>query len=206
MFVQTKTSSVFDPGLAFSYWGVLIPHGTGRNCQTLGAFRHQLPEHRSDPCQPAAAGVTTWANAPTLAMYRAGGSGGLNCPGDGRLYQLTGIPGALGAGAAARQPICPSFFLASRPLRRERSLRRAAAHDDDAPASLAARTNETTNWQLIFGGKGEVGLKDWTYDLYTSFGSSRVEQGASGAVSYGKLRALVSMPNYGNEARGWKVT
>ncbi len=31
-------------------------------------------------------------------------------------------------------------------------------------------TNETTNWQVIVGGKGDLGISDWTYDAYTSFG------------------------------------
>lgn len=194
MFVQTKTSSVFDPGMAFSYWGVLIPHGTGRNCQTLGLSGTNCQDTDPLPTSLLAQGVTSWANAPTLAMYQAGGTGGLTCPAAGgctnsqafpvptELAQLLDSRAISGFGPPISTANDP--FIADLPMMTMFGEPRGT-------------TNETTNWQVIVGGKGDLGISDWTYDLYTSFGTSRVTQGASGAVSYGKLRTLVGMPNYG---------
>jgi iron complex outermembrane receptor protein len=197
MFVQTKTSSVFDYSLAFSYWGVLIPHGSGRNCQTIGLSGTNC--QNTDPVAASllAQGITSWANAPTLAMYRAGGTGGLSCPTIGGCTnsQAFPVPTELGRLLDSRSmagfgpPVATGNdpFVAQLPL--------GVMFNEPR-----GTTNETTNWQLVVGGKGEIGISDWTYDLYTSFGSSRVVQGATGAQSYGKLRALVGLPNYGKGA------
>jgi len=194
MFVQTKTSSVFDQGMAFSYWGVLIPHGTGRNCQTLGLSGTNC--QNTDPVAASllAQGVTSWANAPTLAMYQSGGTGGLTCPATGGCTnsQAFPVPTELARilDSRAISGFGPPVSTANDPF------------VADLPTGTMfgeprGTTNETTNWQVILGGRGELGISDWTYDLYSSFGASRVIQGASGAVSYGKLRALAGMPNYG---------
>ena len=196
-FVQTKTSSVFDKSLAFSYWGVLIPHGTGRNCQTLGLSGTNC--QNTDPVAASllAQGVTSWANAPTLAMYRGGGAGGLTCPATGGCTnsQAFPVPTELGllldsratAGFGPPTSTANDPFVAQLPL--------GVMFNEPR-----GTTNETTNWQMIVGGKGEVGISDWTYDIYSSFGTSRVTQGATGAQSYGKLRAVVGLPNYGKGA------
>lgn len=193
-FVQTKTSSVFDPGLAFSYWGVLIPHGSGRNCQTLGLSGTNCQNTDPLPVSLLQQGIFSWANAPTLAMYQTGGTGGLTCPATGGCTnsQAFPVPSELGRLLDSRSisgfgpPVSTANdpFVAQLPTGTMFGVPRGT-------------TNETTNWQLIFGGKGALGISDWTYDAYTSFGTSRVTQGATGAVSYGKLRTLVGMPNYG---------
>jgi outer membrane receptor protein involved in Fe transport len=207
-FAQSKTSSVFDPGMAFSYWGVLIPHGSGRNCTTVGVTSGGC--QNTDPLPANLAAFGSWANVPTAAKYLAGGAAGLNCPAtggctnsqafpvptelgmllDSRLNQLA-IPGANGA---------PTTYVRIPDLNA-----RNADFAVDLPmmtmfGSPRGTRNESTNWQLIAGGRGEIGVRDWTYDLYTSFGTSRTTQQATGAESYNILRALARQPNYGRGA------
>jgi outer membrane receptor for ferrienterochelin and colicin len=198
-FAQTKSSSVFDPGLAFSYWGVAIPHGSGRNCATVGLTGNC---QNTDPIPSSllSQGVFTWADAPTLAKYQAGGAAGLTCPATGGCTntQAFPVPAELARLLDSRAFANPFFpgrtpdpnqnFIVQLPMMTMFGMPRGT-------------TNESTNWQLMTGGRGELGVRDWTYDVYASFGTSRTTQGVTGAESYNKLRALASQPNYGKGAQ-----
>lgn len=201
-FSQSKTETVLDPGMAFSYWGLLIPHGSGRNCQTIGV---------TGACQdtdPMPFDLFTqygsWANVPTLAQYQAGGAAGLSCNPtggctnsqafpvppelarllDNRVYRVTGTNGVTREYFDPAAPNAP--FVVDLPMR--------------IFGEPRGTRNETTNFQIITGFRGDLPVKDWTFDVYTSFGTSRTSQEARGAVSYNKLRALATQPNFGKGA------
>lgn len=197
-FAQTKSSSVFDPGLAFSYWGVSIPHGTGRNCATVG-LTSGCQNTDPIPVSLLSQGIFSWANAPTLAKYQTGGAAGLACAAKGGCTnsQAFPVPAELARLLDSREMANPFFpgatpdpnenFIVQLPMMTMFGMPRGT-------------TNESTNWQVTAGGRGELGIRDWTYDAYASFGTSRTTQGVTGAESYNKLRALASLPNYGKGA------
>ena len=204
LFAQSKTSSILDSGMAFSNWGLLIPHGSGRNCQTIGVTSGGCQD--SDPLAPFSA---PYASRPTLPQYVSGGAAGLTCAAtggctnsqafpvpaqlaqllDSRLLQLS-IPGAPGQ---------PTTY-----IRIPDPNAQNADFAVDLPMNIFGEprgtTNESTNFQIITGFRGDLNLRDWTYDVYTSFGTSRTSEGITGGASYNILRALARQPNYGKGA------
>jgi outer membrane receptor protein involved in Fe transport len=58
-------------------------------------------------------------------------------------------------------------------------------------------TNQTRNWQLTAGLKGDVGLSDWTWDLYMSRGNSNTSTEYNGFVSFANYFKIMTAPNYG---------
>jgi iron complex outermembrane recepter protein len=199
IFSQSKTESVLDSGMAFSNWGILIPHGSGRNCATVGVTSGGC--QNTDPLPANLAAFGTWANVPTLAQYRAGGAAGLPCGNTGGCTnsQAFPVPTELGRLLDSRQNQINIPGMAPIVI--------PGPNEDfalDVPMSIFGEArgtkNESTNFQIITGVRGDLHLSDWTYDLYTSFGTSRTTQEATGAASYGRLRALARMPNYGKGA------
>jgi outer membrane receptor protein involved in Fe transport len=57
--------------------------------------------------------------------------------------------------------------------------------------------NTVNNYQLFAGLKGDLGLKDWTWDAYISEGESRTLTEYKGYVSAANYAAIISAPNYG---------
>ena len=57
--------------------------------------------------------------------------------------------------------------------------------------------NTVNNFQLFAGLKGDLGLKDWTWDAYISEGESRTLTEYKGYVSSANYAAIISAPNYG---------
>ncbi|MBK6674102.1 MAG: TonB-dependent receptor [Proteobacteria bacterium] len=57
--------------------------------------------------------------------------------------------------------------------------------------------NTITNYQLFAGLKGDLGLKDWTWDAYISQGESRTLTEYVGYVSSQNYYNIMSAPNYG---------
>lgn len=201
MFSQSKTESVLDPGMAFDYWGLLIPHGNGRNCHTVGVTTGGCQD--SDPLPANLMAFGSWANVPTLPQYQQGGAAGLACPPTGGCTNSQAFP----VPPELAQLLDSRLFQVTVGGQAYRYQDPAAANAPfvvDLPMRIFGEnrgtSNETTNFQLITGLRGSLPLKDWTYDIYTSFGTSRTSQEARGAVSYNKLRALATLPNYGKGA------
>ncbi|HMA11041.1 MAG TPA: TonB-dependent receptor, partial [Steroidobacteraceae bacterium] len=61
--------------------------------------------------------------------------------------------------------------------------------------------NTINNYQLFAGLKGDLGLKDWTWDAYISQGESRTLTEYVGYVSSQNYYAIMSAPNYGQGLR-----
>ncbi len=59
---------------------------------------------------------------------------------------------------------------------------------------------ETTNYQFVFGLRGELPVRDWTWDAYVSHGTSRSNNNLLGVSSWARYRAVVGSPNYGRGA------
>lgn len=67
------------------------------------------------------------------------------------------------------------------------------------PHWLPPRGTENTAqlYQLAFGLRGDLGISDWTWDLYTSHGSSETQTGYVGFLSINTYQRILSAPNYG---------
>ena len=58
-------------------------------------------------------------------------------------------------------------------------------------------TNDTTNYQILGGFKGSVGVSDWTYDVYGSHGKTTSIGEYEGFADLARYQQLISAPNYG---------
>jgi iron complex outermembrane recepter protein len=206
-FSQLHAESIFDYVAAFGTWGVTIPHGTGRACTSLNIG--QTSQYRGTlSCQDtdffpgaaalgltgaAAAGVTSWATVPTLSVYQNGGdpvtrlNAGLACAARGGCTNNQAFP----------VPAQLATLLDSRPNPNADF----ALNQNMKIFNDPRRTEqETTNFQLVAGIKGNLPIKDWTYDVNGTFGTSRTLQNLYGVAALQRYRMLVRMPLYGRAA------
>jgi iron complex outermembrane receptor protein len=67
------------------------------------------------------------------------------------------------------------------------------------PAWMPPRGTENTAqlYQVAFGLRGDLGFSDWTWDLYTSQGSSETQTKYIGFLSINTYQRILSAPNYG---------
>lgn len=67
------------------------------------------------------------------------------------------------------------------------------------PYWMPARGTENTAqlYQVALGLRGELGISDWTWDLYTSHGSSETQTNYIGYLSVNAYQRILSAPNYG---------
>jgi outer membrane receptor protein involved in Fe transport len=169
---SVDTKSQFSPGI-FG-WNASIPHGTGRNCQSIGITNGVCDDARL----PAA------ATMPTLAAYLPGGSAGLtNCPAVGGCTNTQAFP-------------VPAELLS---LLESRGDRNGVWSLDEVFDWLPARStsNNSTTFQLVAGLEGKLPVKDWTWEGYVSHGQSATSTQINGVVSLDSWRTLVTSPNYG---------
>jgi outer membrane receptor protein involved in Fe transport len=61
----------------------------------------------------------------------------------------------------------------------------------------AGSKSDALNFQLITGFSGNLPVKDWTFDVYNSYGQSRTTTTAVNGVSIRTLNYLMGLPNYG---------
>lgn len=57
--------------------------------------------------------------------------------------------------------------------------------------------SDALNFQIITGFSGDLPFRDWSYDVYNSYGQSRTTTEGVNSYSLNALRALVALPNYG---------
>ena len=128
-------------------------------------------------------------NGSTLAPYLPGGLYGLNCPAVGGCTKSQAFP----------KPPEVQALLDSRP---NRELPATIAH---VPNYLGPKTlsNDVTSIQLLAGLEGEFPGRDWTWELYTSHGSSRSQVQTGGTTRLEGFRWMVNQPNY---AKGLQYT
>ena len=64
---------------------------------------------------------------------------------------------------------------------------------------IGARSSEnlTTEYQILAGFKGNLPIKDWTYDIYGSHGQTMIINNSYGFASTLRYHDLVDAPNYG---------
>jgi len=67
------------------------------------------------------------------------------------------------------------------------------------PGWLPPRGTENTAnlFQIALGIRGELGISDWTWDLYTSHGTSETQTNYVGFQSIRNYMSIISAPNYG---------
>lgn len=87
-------------------------------------------------------------------------------------------PGTDAPGAYANQPYAISFPIA-------------------ALFPEAGSESNALNFQIITGLSGNLPVKDWTFDVYNSYGQSRTTTTAINGVSIRTLNLLMGLPNYG---------
>jgi iron complex outermembrane receptor protein len=181
-FSQSETEQVVDYVASFGTWGALIPYGNGRNCQTIGVTAGGCQD--ADPVTGFGA---PYALRPTLPAYLPGGAAGLNCPAVGGCTntQAFPVPAELAALLNARPD-------PNAPWAMNRSL--------DYLSTPRSTEGETTNVQLILGFRGELPVRDWTWDTYLSHGTSRSNNNLIGVASWTRYRGVVGSPNYGRGA------
>jgi outer membrane receptor protein involved in Fe transport len=182
---HVDTRSQFSP--AITGWGAQIPHGTGRNCLSVGVASGVCQD--TDPLPANLATFGSWANVPTNAAYRANGSAGINCAATGGCTndQAFPVPTELGILLNSRPNINGQWGLNE-------------VFDWLTPRSTR---NDVTVYQLVTGFDGKLPVKDWTWEVFASHGQSSTSTQIDGVVSLDRYRTLVTAPNYG---RGFTAT
>ena len=56
---------------------------------------------------------------------------------------------------------------------------------------------QTTTYEVLAGLRGDLGVKDWTFDIFASHGKTSIQTAYSGFVDYGRYQTLINLPNYG---------
>lgn len=182
-FVSTSNSQVMQPSGAVAGFSVPIPYGNGIYGASVGADGNTLPE------------------------YLAGGAYGLNCPAVGGCTNSQAFPVSpeLAALLSARGPDVTSdasTAVSYDPITGEpvviaganSSWRLGGTFNTLPPRGIE---NSTTLFQLTAGLRGDLGIKDWTWDAYVSSGQTRVELDYVGFMSNTRWQRLATSPNFG---------
>ena len=174
-FSQAETQQILDYAAAFGAWGATVPHGSGRNCQTIGVT--------TGPCDGPA-----FANMPTLPLYQAGGAAGLSCPPVGGCTNSQAFP----------TPPELTLMLDNRTVNPNADW--TINRQLDFFGDRRSTRGETTQFQLVAGLRGDLPIMDWTWDAYASHGTSRNDNQLRGVSTWSRFRALIRQPNYGRGA------
>jgi iron complex outermembrane recepter protein len=143
----------------------------------LGGWRTQVP-HGDGIYGPSMDG-----NGNTLPEYLPGGTFGLQCPTVGGCTKSQAFP----------KPIELQMLLDSRPNpEADAELRQTLMYM--GPRRSYAQVQ---SYQLVGGLEGDLPVRDWTWELYASAGSTFTENTYGGAVSLERYRLLMRQPNYG---------
>jgi iron complex outermembrane receptor protein len=146
----------------------------------LGGWRASAP-HGDLPYAPSVD-----ANGNTLPEYLPGGRFGLNC----------GPIGGCSKSEAFPTPPELRQLLDSRPNREaDWEFRQTTLFADPRRSYV-----DVNSFQLIGGIDGSLPIKDWTWELYTTTGSTKTESTYGGGVSLERWRFLMRQPNYGRGA------
>lgn len=180
MFVNTTNTQVLQPTGAVGGFGATIPYGDG-------LYAPSLDED----------GVTT------LPEYQAGGAYGLNCPATGGCTnsQAFPVPEHLRVLLESRGPdeLSTTEYDPSTGLP-------VVVAGVNSPWGIGgtfdflptrAMNNTTNLYQVLAGLRGDLGVRDWTWDAYFSHGETRVDLDYIGFVSNARWQEIVSAPNYG---------
>jgi iron complex outermembrane recepter protein len=171
-FQENKTATRFgDYVPAGNQWGVTIPYGTGLYAPSLDT-----------------------ATGLTRPAYLAGGAFGLNCPATG------------GCTNSQAFPVPPELaqLLSNRATATMTPAQAAAANNANwtlnnnllyMPKRGLKNTQET--YELLAGLRGELGVKDWTYDFFMTHGDTSVATEYQGFVDADSYQTLINLPNYG---------
>ncbi|MXP40742.1 TonB-dependent receptor [Altererythrobacter soli] len=62
-------------------------------------------------------------------------------------------------------------------------------------------TTTTHTYEVLFGARGDIGLKDWTYDIFASHGRTNANANYAGFADLARYQDLIARPNYGAGAQ-----
>jgi iron complex outermembrane recepter protein len=149
-------------------------------------------------------------NGTTRAEYLTGGAFGLACPATGGCTQSQAFPvpaelrallNSRGANATSNATTAVSYDpVTGAPVvisGVDASWRLGGTFDFLPVRQIE---NATNLYQLMAGFRGDLGLGDWTWELYGSHGSTRTDLDYIGFVSTSRWQALASAPNFGRGA------
>jgi len=122
-------------------------------------------------------------NGNTLAEYLPGGQFGLACPAVGGCTKSQAFPTPPELTALLNSRLNPEADWEFRQTTRFLGPRRTDVRVD--------------SYQLIAGLEGVLPIKDWTWELYASTGSTATESVYGGGLSLARWRFVMSQPNYG---------
>lgn len=123
------------------------------------------------------------ADGSTKAAYLPGGLFGLNCAATGGCTnsQVFPVPSELNALLNSRPNPNATFRIGQ----------------DIVAAGPRRTTNRVTSFQFTTGLEGNVGISDWTWEAYASYGTTSSHTALQGFASVERFRKLVTSPNYG---------
>jgi len=58
-------------------------------------------------------------------------------------------------------------------------------------------TTTTHTYEVVFGARGELGVRDWTYDIFGSHGRTSQNANYKGFADLGRYQELIARPDYG---------
>jgi outer membrane receptor protein involved in Fe transport len=166
---ENSTFTRSSPVPAANQWGVTIPYGTGTYAPSVGPDGNTLP------------------------AYLTGGAYGLNCPAVGGCTNSQAFP----------VPTVLANLLDSRTLDAfgfpDPNAANANWNFNNNPDYMPRRglENQQTTYELLAGIRGDLGVKDWTYDFFLSRGNTRVNTQYMGHFDELSYQTLIALPNYG---------
>jgi len=180
-FAQTHTESVNTPLPAEFDSAVAIPHGSDIAAATVGTSAYATALRQSLGC--ASTGCTNSQAFPVptqLAALLDSRGTPATPPSDPCLIPFGFSCPVPGAPAVSGTDLPFGAYLPMKGL----------------TPTTGAETNQL-NFQIINGFSGNLPVRDWSFDVYNSYGQSRSVTNGINAVSLETLRMLMDMPNYG---------
>jgi iron complex outermembrane receptor protein len=154
-------------------WRASAPHGTGVYAPSVTALGADGLPNTGDAGE----------NMATRGEYLPGGRFGLACAAVGGCTKSEAFP----------TPPELTALLDSRPnAEADWEFRQTTLFADPRRSYV-----DVDSYQLIGGLEGNIGFKDWTWELYASSGSTFTESAYGGGVSLERYRFVMRQPNYG---------
>ncbi|HEX6998427.1 MAG TPA: TonB-dependent receptor [Gammaproteobacteria bacterium] len=169
LYSRSKTEQRQAASPMLGGWRASAPHGDGTYLPSLAG--------------PGPDGIMDTGDEPTNPDYLPGGRFGLSCPPVGGCSKSEAFP----------TPPELALLLDSRlDPEADWEFRQTTLFADPRRSYV-----QVDSYQLIGGLEGELPIKDWTWELYASSGSTYTESTYGGGISLERWRFVMRQPNYG---------
>ena len=173
-FASSNSESLSAPWPTWAESMVAVPHGSDIVASTVGTSAYAVQTRAALGC--ASTGCTNSQAFPVPTQLAT-------------LLDSRGAP--------ASNPCLPFGFSCPIPGASGTNLPFTAMVPLKNITPLVGTENNSLNYQLITGLSGNLPIKDWTFDVYNSYGQSRTLSTGINAMSLNTLRLLMNSPNYG---------